>query len=233
MQAAQQLNHPNIVKAIDVDLSGQRHYFAMELVDGVDLQRIVELTGPLPVFRACQYARQAALGLQHAHELGLVHRDIKPANLLLVDPDHQIKILDFGLTRLTLTKGSGVDLNLTVEGSLIGTADYLAPEQARNPSGVDIRADIYSLGCTLFFLLAGSPPFPSGSALQKVYKHQREEPNPSLVEIRPEVSTELASVVKRMMAKLPEERFRFPAAMAAALAPFARDPQGSSTSLSS
>jgi serine/threonine protein kinase len=223
MQAAQQLNHPNIVRAIDVDLSGQRHYFAMELVDGVDLHRIVELSGPMPIARACNYGRQAALGLQHAHELGLVHRDIKPANLLLVEPNNQIKILDFGLTRLTLAKGSGANLNLTVQGSLIGTADYLAPEQARNPSGVDIRADIYSLGCTLFHLLAGSPPFPSGSALQKVYKHQREEPSPTLRELRPEVPEELAAVVKRMMAKLPEERFRFPAAVAAALAPFARE----------
>lgn len=220
MMAATRLNHPNIVKALDVDLKGQKHYFAMEMVEGTDLQKRVELSGALPIAEACAYVRQAALGLQAAYELGLVHRDIKPANLLLIEDAKQIKILDFGLARLQFAKKQ--DINLTVEGSVIGSADYLAPEQARNPSGVDIRADIYSLGCTLFFLLSGEVPFPGGSAFLKIHKHQSEEPKPPLEERAPYLPEGLVAIVKKMMAKPPDDRFRTPASVAAALAPYAR-----------
>ncbi len=223
MMAATRLNHPNIVKALDVDLRSRSHYYAMELVEGTDLQKMLQLSGALPLSVACNFIRQAALGLQHAHELGLVHRDIKPANLVFIEEGHLIKILDFGLARLHQSKQTKQqDVNLTMEGSLIGTADYLAPEQSKNPSGVDIRADIYSLGCTLFHMLAGQPPFPGGTAIHKIYMHQSQEPSPPLEERRPEVPTALAAVVRKMMAKNPEERYRTPAAVAAALSAFAR-----------
>lgn len=225
MLAATRLNHPNIVKALDIDLKGKLHYFAMEYVEGTDLHKLVQLVGALPVAEACHYARQAALGLQHAFELGLVHRDIKPGNLLRMEGTNTVKIMDFGLARIqygpSRTPGPA-QVNLTMEGSLIGTADYIAPEQARNPSGVDIRADIYSLGCTLFHLLCGEPPFPGGSAMLKIYKHQTEQPKPALRERRPEIPAAVADVVTRCMAKNPEERFRTPAAVAAALASFVK-----------
>jgi serine/threonine-protein kinase len=220
MHAATRLNHPNIVKALDVDLTGKRHYYALEFVEGTDLQRLLQLSGAMPVAQACTYARQAALGLQHAHELGLVHRDIKPGNLVRPEGTNIIKVLDFGLARLQMSNSHLLNVNLTTEGSLIGTADYLAPEQARAPSGVDIRADIYSLGCTLYHMLTGVPPFPGGSAIQKVYRHTSEEPTP--VDQRcAEVPSSLTQVVARMMAKKTEDRFRTPAAVAAALAQFA------------
>lgn len=222
MMAATRLNHPNIVKALDVDLGSQRHYYAMELVEGTDLQKMMQLSGSLPVSVACNFTRQAALGLQHAHELGLVHRDIKPGNLVFIEDGHLIKILDFGLARLHQSRQTKQDVNLTMEGSLIGTADYLAPEQSRNPSGVDIRADIYSLGCTLFHMLAGQPPFPGGTAIHKIYMHQSQEPAPPLESHRPDVPAGLAAVVKKMMAKNPDDRYRTPAAVAAALSAFAR-----------
>lgn len=224
MMAATRLNHPNIVKALDVDLKGRRHYFAMEYVEGIDLQKMVQLSGKLPVADACTYIRQAALGLQHAYEIGLVHRDIKPANLLLIEDKRLIKILDLGLARLQFTMKH--EVNLTVEGSLIGSADYLAPEQSRNPSAVDVRADIYSLGCTLFFLLAGEVPFPGGSAFLKIHRHLNEEPKPSLEERNPEVPDPLVLICKKMMAKNPDERYRTPAAVAAALAPYAIQTHG-------
>ena len=219
MLAAIRLDHPNIVKALDVDLENQRHYYALEFVSGTDLQRLLHLSGALPLMQACTYARQAALGLQHAYELGLVHRDIKPGNLVRLEGTNIIKILDFGLARLQLSGSTLLNVNLTAEGSLIGTADYLAPEQARAPSSVDIRADIYSLGCTLYHMLAGVPPFPGGSAMQKVFRHTSEEPL-SVEKRAAEVPPPLAQVVARMMAKKAEDRYKTPAAVAAALAQF-------------
>ena len=220
MMAATRLNHPNIVKALDIDLQGRRHYFAMELVEGTDLQKLVELSGAVPVHESCNFIRQAALGLQHAYEIGLVHRDIKPANLLLIEQSRLIKILDFGLARLQFAKKQ--EVNLTIEGSVIGSADYLAPEQSRNPSGVDVRADIYSLGCTLFFLLTGEVPFPGGSAFLKIHKHISEEPVPPLEIRNPILPEALVTIVKKMMAKQPDDRYRTPASVAAALAPYSR-----------
>lgn len=224
MLAATRLNHPNIVKALDIDLKGKLHYFAMEYVVGTDLHKLVQLVGALPVAEACNYARQAALGLQHAFEIGLVHRDMKPGNLLRVEGTNTVKILDFGLARLQYgpRPGSGSQVNLTIEGSLIGTADYIAPEQAKNPSSVDVRADVYSLGCTLFHLLGGAPPFPGGSAMLKIFKHQTEQPKPTLLEHRPELPAALVEIVGKCMAKNPDERYRTPAALAAALATFVK-----------
>jgi serine/threonine-protein kinase len=221
MQAMARLRHPNVVRAFDVNLSGTTQYFAMEYIEGIDLAKLVQLNGPLPVPEACEYVRQAALGLQHIHECGLVHRDIKPANLLVTLNEGTLKILDLGLARLRPPSGQDPGRSLTRDGIMIGTPDYLAPEQARDPRSVDIRADIYSLGCTLYFLLTGQPPFPGGSLLEKLVKHQNKAPARSDL-LRPGVKEKLHALQQKMMAKLPEDRFQTPAEVALALAPFAR-----------
>src|SRR5205085_960878 len=149
--------------------AGGTHFLVMEYVPGTTLDREVARRGPLPVAEACELIRQAALGLQHAHERGMVHRDIKPANLLRT-PGGQVKILDFGLSQLVDETGPA-DAPLP-SAVVVGTPDYLAPEQARDPARVDIRADIYSLGCTLYHLLTGRPPFPDGTPLQKLLAQQ-------------------------------------------------------------
>src|SRR5262249_7979867 len=173
-----QLSHPNIIQTFDVDQIGNTHFLAMEFIEGLDLQKLVRLSGPLPVPQACDYIRQAALGLQHAHERCLVHRDIKPANLFLVTPTGArldqtpipgspesmkiplggvVKILDWGLAdmRMPMATGAQEPANTLQREETIGTADYLAPEQAMDATKVDIRADIYSLGCAFYYLLAG------------------------------------------------------------------------------
>jgi len=236
------LSHPNIIKTFDADQVGSLHYFAMEFVEGVDLDRHVRQSGPVPIVQACDYIRQVAQGLQHAHQLGLVHRDIKPANLFLIhppmpvassparrSPDPIVKVLDWGLARLRPDSAEGaiepaIDVDAE-KGMLIGTADYIAPEQAVDPCLVDIRADIYSLGCTLYFLLAGRPPFPGASLMQKLMQHQEAE-RPRVQEVRPDVPDDLAAVVQRMMAKQPEDRYAIPLLVAAALRHFVSDSIG-------
>jgi len=214
--AARLASHPNIVAAYDAEQAGETHMLVMEFIEGTDLAKLVKRRGPLPVGEACEYARQAALGLQHAFEDGMVHRDIKPQNLMLTTRG-QIKILDFGLARFAsevVSQGG-----LTAEGMVLGSADYVAPEQIDDPHTADILADIYSLGCTLYFLLAGHPPFPDGSLLQKLLAHREKAPRP-LTEVRPDVPPELARVVERMMAKTPSLRPSTPAEVVLALAPF-------------
>jgi serine/threonine-protein kinase len=219
VQAVSQLHHPNIVQARDAGEADHTHYFAMEYVDGPDLARLVREQGPLSVGRACEYARQAALGLQHAHERGMVHRDVKPSNLLLasVDGVETIKILDLGLARLEDSADGGKPL--TRLGQVIGTPDYLPPEQALDARTVDARADVYSLGCSLYFLLTGRAPFQAASLADLLCKHQLEQPAP-LRPGRPEVPAALDAFLARMMAKKREQRPRSAAAVAAALAPF-------------
>lgn len=244
-QAITRLSHPNIIKTYDADHVGAVHYFAMEFVEGMDLDRFVQRVGPLSVGQACDYVRQAAQGLQHAHQLGLVHRDIKPANLFLLHPplptapgsrrgpDPVVKVLDWGLARLLPGPGEQAASTShdtdTEKGMLIGTADYIAPEQARDASVVDVRADIYSLGCTFYYLLTGRPPFPGPSLMQKLMQHQQREPEP-IQAIRPDVPPELAAVIQRMMAKKPEDRFQIPLLVVAPLRRFcqaAPSPHGS------
>jgi serine/threonine-protein kinase len=216
IQAAAQLDHPNIVRAFDADQAGDTHFFVMEHVAGTDLKRLVEQRGPLPVAEACDYVRQAALGLQHAHERGLVHRDIKPSNLLLAAG--VVKLLDLGLVRLAHRAEVAESAStLTEEGWVVGTPDYLAPEQASDSRKADIRSDLYSLGCTCYFLLAGQPPFPYGSPTDKVIKHAMLEPQ-ALAQLRPEVPPAVTAVVRRLLAKRPEDRFQTPAELAATLA---------------
>lgn len=238
IQVIAQMSHPNIVRTLDASQEGSRYFFAMEYVRGAPLGKLVQASGPLPTWQACAYARQAALGLQHAHEHHLIHRDIKPANLFLtLSPEQsdqlatggwdsikpqalpEIKILDWGLA--SLRRPSAEQRDPTPRGETIGTADYLAPEQAQDPQRADIRADIYSLGCTLYFLLAGQPPFPGGSILQKVLKHQQAEAA-ALAEFRRDLPADLNAVVRKMMAKRPEERFQTPAQVAEALEPLSR-----------
>jgi WD40 repeat protein len=231
---AARLSHPNIVTAHDADQAGDWHFLVMEYVQGISLSRLVTDNGRLPVVAACDYARQAALGLQHAFERGMVHRDIKPQNLMLT-PAGQVKILDFGLSRLgneaadtatiaqTVVGTAGEERpgeSLTLTGCVMGTPDYIAPEQICNAHTADIRADIYSLGCTLYFLLTGTPPFAGKTDSDKVASHLGCTPRP-LAELRPEVPARLAAVVARMMARSPQERYQTPAEVAEALAPSA------------
>jgi serine/threonine protein kinase/WD40 repeat protein len=227
VQAAARLTHPNIVIAFDAGKAGNTHYFSMEFVDGMDLAQLVRKNGPLSVRQACDFIRQAALGLEHAHEKGMVHRDIKPSNLLVTRGNSPVvKVLDMGLARLgdSFEKERG----LTKMGQVIGTPDYLAPEQAIDARNVDIRADIYSLGCTLFYLLTGRTPYHAESLAELLLKHQMEAA-PSLREVRPDAPPALEALLGRMMAKKPEQRPATPAVVVAALEPLARGERGAET----
>jgi serine/threonine protein kinase len=238
VQASAQLSHPNIVRALDAGEVSGTLYLAMELVDGTDLCRVVQQRGPLPVAEACDYIRQAALGLQHAHEQGLVHRDIKPANLLvtkqgtgssalLARPSGYlgrwgtVMVLDLGLARLR--EGDEPGNLLTQVGAVMGTPDFIAPEQARNSHTIDIRADLYSLGGTFYFLLAGEVPFPEGSIADRMIQHQLDEPRPVEVVRREmltsaggpggrsaEIPPAVGDLVRKLMAKHPEQRPQTP-----------------------
>jgi serine/threonine protein kinase len=241
MEAMARLDHPNIVQFIDLDQAGDIFYFAMEFVEGTDLGKLAQLSGPMPVAQACDYIHQAALGLQHAHERHLIHRDIKPANLLLVGGRPQavksnltsacslptaccllptIKILDWGLACLRPPRPAHEPDTLENRAKgIVGTADYLAPEQARDARAVDIRGDIYSLGCTFYYLLLGRPPFPNGTLVQKLAMHRQVQPRP-VEEFRSDLPAGLPDILRRMLAKRPEDRFQTPAALALALLPY-------------
>ena len=216
-QAVAALNHPHIVRAYDVDVEGKTYFLVMEYVDGVNLQDLVTRHGRLDPTRAAHYISQSAAGLQHAHQAGLVHRDIKPANLLL-SRTGVVKVLDLGLARFFHDDEDA----LTKEHSgqaILGTADYLAPEQGRNSHDVDIRADIYSLGATFYFLLVGRAPFADGTLNQKLIWHQMKTPT-AVRKLRPDVPEAMAMVISRMMAKDAAGRYQTPADVVAALAPW-------------
>ena len=223
-RAAAALDHPNIVRAFDLDRLGptSNHCLIMEFVDGISLQSLVEKNGAVHPAAAADYIAQSAAGLLYAHQAGLVHRDIKPANLLL-SRQGQVKVLDLGLARFY---GDSAD-NLTREHSsnaILGTADYIAPEQAVSSSGnVDTRADMYSLGCTFYFLLTGQPPFPGGTAAHKLIWHQTQEPE-RVERRRPNVPPQLAAIVHKMMAKRPQERYPDMRAVVEDLRPFLTAP---------
>jgi serine/threonine protein kinase len=218
IQAAAKLTHPNVVLAHDASEVGETFFLVMEYVAGDDLGRLLKQHGRLPPGEAAGYVRQAALGLQHAHEHGLVHRDIKPSNLIRANEGRVVKILDLGLARLQ-GRNEALAGALTHEGSVMGTPDYIAPEQATDSRSADIRADIYSLGCTLYHLLTGQPPFPGGSIPEKLLKHQQATPTP-VEQLSPEVPPGLTVVVRRMMAKRPQDRYQTPREIADALIPF-------------
>jgi response regulator RpfG family c-di-GMP phosphodiesterase/serine/threonine protein kinase len=230
MQALAVLRHPNIVLAFDageVEIPGGEgkvlRYLVMEYVQGQDLEQYVIERGPLPISLACDFVRQAANGLRHAHEHGLIHRDIKPSNLLVTDEDNrefsggpphgQVKILDFGLARLCRRRH-------TEAHSLLGTVDYMAPEQARDARAVDIRADIYALGGTLHWLLTGQKPFPKDRPIvEELMARQHESPTP-VRSLRSDVPEELERVVSRMMARDLADRISSPLSVIAALNEF-------------
>ncbi len=228
VKAAAKLEHPNIVRAYDADEAGGTHFLVMEFVEGTDLAKYVEKQGPLPVGRACQFIRQAALGLEHAHQHGMVHRDIKPHNLMLATPAASapgvftVKVMDFGLARLARERAS--EAGLTGENALMGTADYIAPEQAEDARTADIRADIYSLGCSLFHLLAGRPPLEGGNLTQKLAAHLTGKL--PLEEVPASVPAELRAVLAKMVAKEPARRYQTPGEVAAALVPFLKKATG-------
>ncbi|HUG68011.1 MAG TPA: protein kinase [Pirellulaceae bacterium] len=245
MRAVGKLEHPQIVRAMDANEYQDTHYLVMEYVDGVDLSELVRRVGPLPIADACELVRQAAVGLQHAHEHDLVHRDIKPSNLMLsrgavsraeslVPADRgassgtrplplsslpSLKILDLGLARLH----NGHHGDLTSAGQMMGTIDYMAPEQTGDSHDVDIRADIYGLGATLFKLLSGSAPYAAErlDTMVKKLNALATQPVPAIREHREEVPEELAAIVTNMLAKEASHRPATPQEVADALAPFA------------
>ncbi len=202
-KAIASLNHPNVVRAHDIDNQGDTHYIVMEYVDGDDLQTIVKKKGPMSFDKVANYIAQAAHGLQHAHEVGLIHRDIKPANIL-INSAGKVKILDLGLA--LFADDAQASLTIDFNDKVLGTADYLAPEQALNSHTVDARADLYGLGCTMYFMLTGHPPFPEGTIAQRIAKHQREMPK-EIRKIRPECPGELEGICWKLMQKDPKFRY--------------------------
>lgn len=210
-KAAAALDHSNIVRAYDINNEGRTHYFVMEYVEGNDLQRLIRARSkPLDYDTAVHYITQAARGLQHAHDAGLVHRDIKPGNLL-VDQNQVVKVLDMGLARFCNEEVGS--LTLAHNENVLGTADYLAPEQAVDSHAVDSRADIYSLGCTLYFLLTERPPFSEGTLAQRIANHQTSEPE-DLRKFRPDCPAELVEICAKMMRKDPQDRYQTAADLA-------------------
>lgn len=234
IRAVGQMRHPNIVRAHDADEAGGLHYIAMEYIEGIDLARMVKRQGPLAIEPALDFVRQIALALQHAHDAGLIHRDVKPANILVAKETgatrkaHQryrwgmVKLLDLGLARRSDPK----EASLTAHGTVMGTPDFIAPEQALNPHTCDGRADLYSLGCTLYYLLTGRIPFPQGGVTEKLLHHQMHEAEP-IAQVRRQrlmqesaktgkrideefydVPANVDAVVRKLMAKRPEDRFQ-------------------------
>ncbi len=216
MEAVARLDHPNIVRAYEAREIDGVPMLVMEYLEGLTLARLVVHGGRLSIADACEAIRQAALGLDYAAQRGLVHRDIKPSNLM-VTSEGQVKILDFGLALLPADESS------SGRGLVLGTADYMAPEQVADSHAVDHRADLYSLGCTLHKLLAGRSPFGEPeytSTSEKMTAHVF-RPAPSIRELRPDAPPELAALLERLLAKAPQDRFPTGAELAAALAPLA------------
>jgi eukaryotic-like serine/threonine-protein kinase len=228
VQATSKLDHPHIVRTLDAGEADGKFYMAMEFVDGIDLSRLMKDCGALEVAEACEYVRQAALGLQHAHDCGFVHRDVKPSNIVVAGERHVpqatepavVKLLDLGLSR-ALDPDEMVAPNLTRDHTVVGTPDYMAPEQAKNSKAVDTRADLYSLGCTFYYLLAGRVPFAATTAIEKILAHHSEVATP-IQALRPQVPNALAELVARLMAKNPDDRPQTAAEVAVRLEPFVR-----------
>ncbi|QDU20913.1 serine/threonine-protein kinase [Urbifossiella limnaea] len=216
-RAVAALDHPNIVRAYDIDVHDKLHFLVMEYVDGCSLQDIVARHGPMDPVRAAHYVAQSAVGIQHAHELGMVHRDIKPGNLLL-ERTGVVKILDMGLARF-FNKPTDSVTEKYDDKCVLGTADYLAPEQAVSNT-VDVRADIYSLGGTLYYLLTGQTPFPDGTIAAKLVAHQTRDPKP-IEAYRSDVPQGILDVLQVMMAKNADDRYQSPIEVADALAEWA------------
>ncbi|GIW81967.1 MAG: hypothetical protein KatS3mg105_3774 [Gemmatales bacterium] len=230
IRMAAQLDHANIVRAYDADAVDGVHFYTMEFVEGTTLSQLVESSGPLPMALACEVVRQTAVGLHYAFKRNIVHRDIKPANLMLTwtsdagtsvssieaESLHRaswgmlsplVKILDMGLARIPRPASSSSDVKPA--SGFLGTPDFIAPEQGVDVRNADIRSDLYSLGCTFYYLLTGNVPFPGGNRLEKVYRHQVEEPK-AVERFRPEVPFEISQILRKLMAKKPDDRFQTP-----------------------
>jgi CheY-like chemotaxis protein len=215
VEAVARLQHPHIVMAFDADVADAGHFLVMEFVNGRDLASDVQQRGPMSVREAVDAVTQAAQAMDYAHGQGIIHRDIKPANLLR-DVTGAVKVADLGLARITEVNQAGAKSGLTQAGTIMGTVDYMPPEQAMGLTTIDHRADIYSLGCTLYFLLTGEPPYEGPSLMAIMLKH-REAPLPSLCAARPEVPSALDQVFQRMVAKAPTDRFATMAEVVTAL----------------
>ena len=226
IRAAGALDHPHIIHAFDAGYVKNKYFLVMEYAAGHDLKHWIAAAGK-SVKWCCECIRQAALGLQHAHERGIVHRDIKPSNLLLIqkaiDDPPLLKIVDFGFARAALDVAG--DPALTRIGQALGTSDYMAPEQAQDATQSDIRADIFSLGCTLFELLSGRVPFRGTSAFERLMARLKQDA-PLVSSLRPDICPELDQIVAQMLARDPARRFQTPAEVAEALAPFSWTDQG-------
>jgi serine/threonine protein kinase len=204
MELSQRVRHPHLAWTYEVGQWQEVYYIAMEYIPGKALSRLVAEEGPLPLPRAARLMAEVASALEHAHSRGLIHRDLKPGNIHITPHDHA-KVLDLGLA---LIRGEKVLDHLVVggQGYIVGTMDYIAPEQTTDAAGVDPRCDVYSLGCTLYYALTGQPPFPGGTSQEKVLRHRNEQPAPILA-LRPNLPPAFAALVQRMMAKDPAGRF--------------------------
>ena len=233
-QAAAALNHPNIVQAYEAGHVDQLYFLAMEYISGQDLRKWLKDFAPLPIDWACESIRQASLGLQHAHEKGVIHRDIKPGNILVsssgVYSTPQVKVLDMGLARFIQSTETSHELTRT--GQVIGTVDYMAPEQAFSIKNADIRSDIYGLGCTLYRLITGEVPFTGAGIMEKLLARTTSDPKP-MKTLRPEVPDELDKIVMRMLSRDPEFRHQIPNEVAHSLAPFSKMSLEDGSSISS
>ena len=216
VEAAGRVRHPSIVTAYDAGIARGRLYLAMEYIEGIDLEQLVKNTGPLSVDLACEIVRQTAEALHHAHERGLVHRDIKPSNLMLAPPGVTVKLLDLGLAQLTNLPATPIEANDS-EPPLCGTPDFMAPEWGHTLRSVEVRGDLYSLGCTFYFLLTGQVPYPGGSWTEKLLRHSLDTPAP-LRHLRPDVPAAIAAIVERLMARAMENRHAAAAEVAAEIA---------------
>jgi eukaryotic-like serine/threonine-protein kinase len=202
MELSRRVAHPHLAWSYESGICQHVYYLAMEYIPGKNLSRIVAEEGPLRVPRAARLMAEVASGLEHAHNQGLIHRDLKPSNIMVTPNDHA-KVLDLGLA---LMQGERADQNVVGgQGYIVGTMDYIAPEQTTDSTGVDCRADIYSLGCTLYFALTGQPPFPGGTSRDKVRRHRGEQPA-SLFELASSTPAGFVDLVQRMMAKAPDDR---------------------------
>jgi hypothetical protein len=215
-QSAARLDHENIGRVHAVGSEAGWHYIVFEFIEGTNLRDLVRAAGPLEIGRVVDIAIQIADALEHASQRDVVHRDIKPSNIVMT-PTGRARLVDMGLARLPHVGG---DQDLTVSGMTLGTFDYISPEQARDPRVADVRSDLYSLGCTIFFMLTGRPPFADGTMVQKLLRHQQDPP-PAIETLRPDVPRRLAAILGRLMEKDPADRYQRPAVLAADLLAFA------------
>ena len=216
-QSAARLDHDNIARVHYVGEDRGVHYIVFEFIEGINIRDLVEQKGPLPLEEAVSYTYQIAQALEHASQRAVIHRDIKPSNVLIT-PDGRAKLVDMGLARLNQV--AQADNDLTASGVTLGTFDYISPEQARDPRSADVRSDLYSLGCSFFYMLTGRPPFPEGTVLQKLLQHQGDHP-PDPRTLRPELPVEVTRILARLLAKNPAHRFQQASELTAELAELA------------